>query len=240
MNRRFSHVFTATAILIGLTPALYAQEHNHEGHDHHGQDMHEQSHVQSSMGDPYTLKTDPVSGKDLPEVSAQVKTDHEGREIRFSSEENVAKFKASPDDYLKTIDEQTIAQQLDYYPTENCIVSNEPLGESPVDFVYRNRLVRFCCKGCRGDFVKDPDTYLKKLDAAVIEKQGQDYSLTTCPVSKQKLGSMGDPVDVVIANRLVRLCCAGCKGQLLEDPAAYLSALDTEATKPDSHDGYQH
>lgn len=243
MNRRLSHVIIATFLAAGLVPGLNAQAHNHEGHNHQDQEKHEKheaDHAQAEMGDPYTLSTDPVTGEALPEVSAQVKVQHEGRELRFASKENHAKFKAAPDEYLNAIDEKIIAQQIQYYPIETCVVSNEPLGEKPVDFVYRNRLVRLCCKGCRGDFLKDPDTYLQKLDAAVIAKQSNDYPLTTCPVSKQSLGSMGDPIDVVIANRLIRLCCAGCKAQLLEDPVGYMATLDTPAEKTDPHTGHKH
>lgn len=247
MNRKLSYVCIAALIAVGLVPSLNAQEHNHAGHDHHGQEKHEKQqemsdaeNTQATLGDPYTLTTDPVTEEALPGISKQVKIHHEGRELRFAYEENRAKFLDNPEGYLEGVDRQIIAQQMEYYPVDTCVVSNEPLGNKPVDFVYRNRLVRLCCKGCRGDFLKDPDTYLKKLDEAVIAKQAKDYPIATCPVSKQTLGSMGEPIDVVIANRLVRLCCAGCKAQLLEDPVGFLAALDAPAAKTDQHDGHTH
>ena len=96
----------------------------------------------------------------------------------------------------------------------------------PVDHVHNNRLVRFCCKMCRRNFKKDPAKFIATLDAAVIEQQRKTYALETCVVSGSKLGSMGDPVEVVIANRLVRLCCGGCKGRLRGDPSKYLEMVD--------------
>ena len=56
----------------------------------------------------------------------------------------------------------------DTYPLETCVVSGEKLGEmgDPVIFQYEGREVRFCCKDCRKDFLKNPAKYLKKLDEA--------------------------------------------------------------------------
>lgn len=64
------------------------------------------------------------------------------------------------------------------YPTDVCVVSGEKLGGdmgAPVDFIDRvpgkpDRLIRFCCKGCVKDFKKDPEKYLKILDAAAAKK----------------------------------------------------------------------
>jgi hypothetical protein len=61
------------------------------------------------------------------------------------------------------------------YPLDHCIVSDDKFdgGEmgKPQDFVYRaegqpDRLVRLCCKSCIKDFKKDPDQFVKKIDAA--------------------------------------------------------------------------
>ena len=41
----------------------------------------------------------------------------------------------------------------------------------PVDFVYGNRLVRFCCPGCIDGFKADPTAGLAKIDAALAPKK---------------------------------------------------------------------
>ena len=37
---------------------------------------------------------------------------------------------------------------------------------------------------------------------------------------------MGDPIDTVVAGRLVRLCCKGCTRALRKDPAKVVAAVD--------------
>ena len=51
------------------------------------------------------------------------------------------------------------------------------------------------------------------------------YPLTTCVVSGEKLGSMGDPVIVTHEGTEVRLCCASCIEKFEADPALYLEKL---------------
>ncbi len=52
------------------------------------------------------------------------------------------------------------------YTLETCIVSDEKLGDmgKPVVFTYKEQEIKICCKGCRKNFDKDPDKYLKKLE----------------------------------------------------------------------------
>lgn len=178
-------------------------------------------------GDPYLLTIDPVTGEALPPAAKVVIFDDAGRELRFASEANRKAFEAAPGPYRKAVDRKMIEDQLPLYPLETCPVSGEKLGGmgSLVDMVYRNRLVRFCCNNCVGDFRKNPGPILKKLDLAVIEKQTAGYPLTSCVVSKEPLGGMGGPIDMVIGNRLVRLCCDGCAEKLRRDPLTFLAAV---------------
>ena len=97
-------------------------------------------------------------------------------------------------------------------------------GDEAIDKVVDNRLVRFCCAGCAKNFAKDPD--FSEIDAAIIEEQGEDYALTTCPVSGAELGE--GAIDYVVAGRLVRLCCGGCIAAVNSDPAKYIAMVDSE------------
>ncbi len=69
-------------------------------------------------------------------------------------------------------DEAIIAEQKASYPLDTCVVLGGKLGEHgpAVDYVYKGRLVRFCCRGCIATFEKDPQKYLSKIDAAAKEK----------------------------------------------------------------------
>ena len=55
------------------------------------------------------------------------------------------------------------------YPLTNCVVSGEKLGGDmgqPLEFVYQNQEIKFCCAMCKPKFLKDPDTYMKTIKAA--------------------------------------------------------------------------
>ncbi len=183
-----------------------------------------------SWYEPYTLGTCPVSGEPLGGMGDPVIKKFAGREIRFCCKKCVGKFKQNLEASMKKVDAAIIKDQMRYYPMQTCVVSGEALNEdgeeSAIDMVYGNRLVRFCCKMCRSDFKKDPAKFIAKLDKAAADAQRKDYPLTTCPVSGEALGGMGEPVEVVVAGRLVRLCCKMCKPKLMGNPRAYLSKID--------------
>ena len=67
---------------------------------------------------------------------------------------------------------------------------------------------------------------LSAEDRKLAEKQG------VCPVSGEKLGSMGEPYKVVVKGRTVFLCCEGCKrDDLLANPDKYLAKLSAAESK---------
>lgn len=77
----------------------------------------------------------------------------------------------------------------------------------------------------------DPEG-LKELspeDRVLAEQQA------LCPVSKEPLGSMGKPVKVVVGNRTVFLCCAGCAEDFRKEPDTYIAQLT--GSKASGHDG---
>ena len=53
-----------------------------------------------------------------------------------------------------------------------------------------------------------------------------DYPLTTCVVSGEKLGKMGQPVVYKHEGREVRFCCGGCEAPFKKDAEKYLKKLD--------------
>jgi YHS domain-containing protein len=46
-----------------------------------------------------------------------------------------------------------------------------------------------------------------------------------CPVSGEKLGSMGEPFVFEYKGRQIKLCCDGCKDDFDKDPERYVSKL---------------
>ena len=188
----------------------------------------------------YPLDTCPLSGKKLDSEGDPVIYEYKGRELRFSSKDCVKAFVKDPEGSLAKIDAAILQQQLPTYPIATCPVSGDKLGGEmgePINRIYQNRLVRFCCPDCLKDFEKDQAKFLAKLDAAMIEKQKPSYPLATCPVSGDKLGGeMGDPIDCVFANRLVRFCCPDCLKDFSKNPWKFMAKIDEagKAKKDDS------
>lgn len=201
-------------------------------------------------GDPYLLDVDVVTGKALGPVDDQVKIDFEGRELRFSSQDSGKAFRASPVGFIKKIDALMVTDQMPFYPLTKCMVTDEVLGGEmgdAVDFIYKNRLVRFCCKGCIKKFNKDPNRYMAELNAATIKAQVKAYPFKTCMISGDELGGeMGDVVDHVAGGRLVRFCCKMCVKKFKQDPAKYISKLEaarkgsSAPTEGDGHGDHGH
>jgi hypothetical protein len=51
------------------------------------------------------------------------------------------------------------------YALTTCVVSGEKLGEDPYVFVHKGQEIKLCCKDCLKGFNKEPDKYLKQLQA---------------------------------------------------------------------------
>ena len=83
----------------------------------------------------------------------------------------------------------------------------------------------------------EPDEADQQQEAAYV---GDPYPMATCPVSGGDLDAMGGPVDSVVANRLVKLCCAGCVPAVEENPAKVLAKVHGEAKADDGHAGHDH
>ncbi len=197
-----------------------------------------QSKAEDPKGDAYPLDICMVSGKKLDGAGKPVAHDYKGRSLLFCSAECVKAMEADPAAYLNKLDKAIIRQQLPLYPLKTCVVSGEELGGmgTPVDYVWKNRLVRFCCNSCVKSFEKEPAKYIAKLDEAVVAQQKDSYPLNSCVVSGEELGGMGAPVDHVNGNRLVRFCCGGCLKSFNEYPAKYTAKLDAAIIERDKKD----
>ncbi|MBI5851424.1 MAG: hypothetical protein HZB39_10440 [Planctomycetes bacterium] len=104
--------------------------------------------------------------------------------------------------------------RLAAYPLDVCIASDKKLGDDAVTFEAGGRTFKTCCEKCQAKIEKDPAPFVEKLDAAVATAvtaaQLPQYPLDVCPLPGKKLGSMGDPIQLVLDGTLVQLCCKGC------------------------------
>jgi YHS domain-containing protein len=190
------------------------------------------------VGDPYPLATCPVSGKKLGEKGDPVVKLYDGREVRFCCSACPAEFEKDLPKSLTSLDAAMVKDQLALYPMNASVVSGKKFDEKvkPVDFIYGNRLVRLAGEGEKADFLKDPTKYVDILDKATVAAQEKSYTMTTCPVSEEKLGEMGEPRNLVVAGRLIRLCCKSCVKDVMKDPAKFIALVDdARKAKVDPH-----
>lgn len=221
-------VLVGCACVTGATSGALAQ------HDGHAAAPATTAHNQADptkeiKSDPYPLETCPVTGKKLGSMGDPIVKTYDGREVRFCCGGCPKKFEADKAGYWKKIDADIVKAQMAFYPLTTCPISGEELGGmgESIDYVYNNRLVRFCCKDCVKKFEKDPKPTLAKLDAAVIKQQAEHYPVATCVVSGEAFGGdMGDPIDLVYNNHLVRFCCKGCIKKFEKEPAKFLGTID--------------
>jgi len=167
----------------------------------------------------YPLENCPITGEKLDESAKSVLV--EGTLVRVCCGKCVKAVKASPADAVAKVKAAVIADQLRNYPLKTCIVSGEPLGDTPQNVVVGTRLIRTCCKNCVKPAAKNAAKYLVKIDEALIAAQIADYPTKVCPVSGEPLGSMGDPIDRLYGTKLVRLCCKGCVKTYEKDSAKF-------------------
>lgn len=182
--------------------------------------------AEDTVGDPYPLTVCAVTGEPLGEMGEPVVYVKDGREVRFCCAACQKKFDADPAAYLEEVDKKISEDQEAHYPNNKCINADTELKDGGVSFVVGNRLMKTCCNDCKAKVEADPAKFIEKLDAQVIEAQKDGYKLTTCPVSGKELEAEGGGVDMVVADRLVKLCCAGCKATVEADPAKYISIID--------------
>jgi hypothetical protein len=120
--------------------------------------------------------------------------------------------------------------EVEPYTLTSCPVSGEALGSmgEPLEVTVQGRLVKLCCKGCTKKLEAEPQKYLEVVDAALAAQQRPYYMVDTCVVSGEPLVEDGEDigVDVVIKNRLFRVCCKGCIKKLEKDPARYRDVLN--------------
>ncbi len=237
MKKLVTTTILGLAALLGSAAAQETQDHSTHDHGANAEAMAEPERI----GDPWPLDTCIVTGEMLGGMGDPVVRLHEGREVRFCCAGCVGKFESDPATYLDAADAAIEERQRDAYPMDICIIdTSETLSADMAEnhtAVIGNRLFVFCCPPCEKTVRAEPAKYIAQLDEAVVARDSQDYPLETCVVSGQKLGEMGEPVNLVVANRLIRLCCQGCVGKVEANPAHYLRVLD-EGTEHESHGGH--
>jgi len=175
---------------------------------------------------PYILDICPISKHKLGSKGEPIIKIYEGREIKLCRSKCERKFKKKPENSLAKLDKLIMKSQLELYPRTTCVITGNKLVKESPYAIYQNTLVRFCCMACVQIFKNNPEPFMAKLAKSVIAKQSEHYPLTHCPASDQELGSMGEPVNLVYAGRLIKLCSKICIPKFEKDPKPIIEKLD--------------
>ena len=170
----------------------------------------------------------PKSGGDVAAMGKVTRRVINGVDVSFCCPPCIKPYEDDYAAYRKQIAGQIVVLELPYYPTDRCIVTGEELGkETPaIDHVLGNRLVRLANADAVAKLEADPDTYNRKLDRIIIEAERKDYPLTTCVVQGSPLDPKRQPAEVVVGNRLMKLCCGGCAGKIRATPYLYVQKVN--------------
>lgn len=114
----------------------------------------------------------------------------------------------------------------DPYTLSTDPVSGETLPAKPIVGKGPNGEVRFANEANRDAFKADPAKYQPAIDAAIVKQQADSYPLDVCVTSGEKLGGMGEPYNIVVSNRLVKLCCKACAADVRKEPEKAFKKLN--------------
>jgi hypothetical protein len=178
------------------------------------------------QGDRYYLGTCATCDSVLGSRGEAVERVIARRDLRFCRESCSEAFERNVDASVRRLDGVMADDQRPHYPITTCIVSGRSLGDAPVEVVLGNRLFRVHSARERAALLADPDRVLRELDEACLNAQSPTYAMPDkCPVQGDILDS-DTPIDIVIANRMVRVCCMRCVRVVRARPSQYLAMID--------------
>ncbi|MEZ6096113.1 MAG: hypothetical protein R3C03_18125 [Pirellulaceae bacterium] len=158
----------------------------------------------------------PVSGERLGEMGAPIKV-QVGEQIAYLCCEACKDMELNAE-HWQTIQENIANAQ------GKCPIMNKPVDASMDSTVVNGQKVFVCCPPCIEKIKADTAGSLTKVNdnySAFVAKQRQAISNQLhihaqgiCPVTGEKLGSMGEPVKVPVGDEEVAfLCCKSCVGK---------------------------
>ena len=119
-----------------------------------------------------------------------------------------------------------------------CPLMDEDI-DPKVTTVYKGKTVAFCCESCIDDFKKDPEKYMKKIEAQ--NKKAKDAGKGGDKDKKAEKDKVAKPVNALCVvhpedavdptvtaeydGKLIGFCCEDCLKKFDLDPKAYAAKL---------------
>jgi len=107
-----------------------------------------------------------------------------------------------------------------------CPISGKDVDPS-VTFDYKGQAIAFCCKNCCGQFAKEPEKFIGKVEGfkAPKEEKKDDKKKAInakCPIS----GKDVDPaVTFDYKGQAIGFCCKNCCGQFAKEPEKFIGKV---------------
>lgn len=213
----------ACALLVACTSGRSA--HSHDAEEANSPQAAGPSAAAAHM-DSYYLSTCALCGGLLGAKGESPEVIREGRRLRLCSSACVDAYDRDPAEGRQRVDSVMVADQRPFYPLTTSLVTGRPLGPHAVDFIWGNRLFRAADGAERDLILADPVRYMRALDEAVIAAQSPTYGMPDkCPVQGDILQN-DVPIDMVVANRMVRVCCVRCARVVRARPYQYLGMVE--------------
>ncbi len=95
---------------------------------------------------------------------------------------------------------------------------------------YQGKRIYLCCAKCVDTFKKNPDKYIKKLEAQGVALASAGKPQITCPVMG---GKINKKMSADYQGKRIYLCCAKCVDTFKKDPEKYLKKLASQGVAPD-------
>jgi hypothetical protein len=176
--------------------------------------------------DAYYLSVCAWCGGLLGSRGEAVEVTRAGRPLRFCSGPCAADFDAAGAAAFERLDARMIADQRPHYPLKVSLLTGRPLGPAPIEFIWGNRLFMAVDEAERRRILASPAEAIRVLDRAVIAAQTPGYGMPTkCPVQGDILPN-DEVIDIVVANRMIRVCCARCARAVRARPYQYLAMVE--------------
>ena len=216
-----------TCLLAGQ---VFAQTHNHENHQ-------TETARKSTLTDADQLqiavqKICPVSGQELGSMGEPIKI-QAGEQTAFLCCKG-CQGKQIKAEHWKTIQARMAKAQ------GTCPIMEKEVDSTMKSTVVNGQQIFVCCPPCIPKIQADPQTSIQKVSASYVkfvaaERQAASDQMHAkaqgiCPVTGQKLGSMGAPVKVKFGEKEIGfLCCKGCVGKQMN--AEHWKTIQTNLAK---------
>jgi hypothetical protein len=218
------------AITCLLAGQVFAQDQNHENHQ-------AQNAQQGSLTDADKLqiavqKICPVSGQELGLMGDPIKI-KAGEQTAFLCCKG-CQGKQINAEHWKTIQARMAKAQ------GTCPIMEKEVDSTMKSTVVNGQQIFVCCPPCIPKIQADPQTSINKVNASYVKFVAAERQVASdqlhakaqgiCPVSGQKLGSMGTPLKVKFGEKEIGfLCCKGCVGKELK--AEHWATVQTNLAK---------